>query len=128
MLAPFVSVRWRRAGMASIAVLVLLRFLASAQLPADLIVALPLGAAVGAGVLLAFGRPDHRPTLAAIRVALTESGLPVGDVRAAKVDARGRPPTSPPSTRAAPRTTATGRAARPVFSSRCWARRSAPPT
>ena len=91
-LAPFVSVRWRRAGMASLVVLVVLRFLASAQLPADVVVALPLGAAVGAGVLLAFGRPDHRPTLTAIRIALTESGLPVSEVRAAKVDARGSTP------------------------------------
>ena len=78
--------------MASLAVLVLLRLLASAQLPADVVVALPLGAAVGAGVLLAFGRPDHRPTLTAIRIALTESGLPVSEVRAAKVDARGSTP------------------------------------
>ena len=91
-LAPFVSIRWRRAGMASLAVLVVLRFLASAQPPADVVVALPLGAAVGAGVLLAFGRPDHRPTLTAIRIALTESGLPVSEVRAAKVDARGSTP------------------------------------
>jgi hypothetical protein len=43
-------------------------------------------------VLFAFGRPDRRPTIAAIRTALTNSGLPVTDVRPAKVDARGSTP------------------------------------
>jgi glycosyltransferase 2 family protein len=47
---------------------------------------------VGAAVLLAFGRPDRRPTASAIRLALVEAGLPATGVHAAKVAARGSTP------------------------------------
>ena len=39
-----------------------------------------------------FGRPDRRPTTSAIRLALIDAGLPVAEVHAAKVDARGSTP------------------------------------
>ena len=91
-LGPFVSAKWRRAGTATLAVVVMLHLVVAAELPASLAVAVPLGAACGVAVLLAFGRPDRRPTLAAIRSALVGSGLPVTDVRAANVDARGSTP------------------------------------
>ena len=84
MLGPFVSAKWRRAGTATLAVVVMLDLVVAAELPASLAVAVPLGEACGVAVLLAFGRPDRRPTLAAIRSALVGSGLPVTDVRAAK--------------------------------------------
>ena len=91
-LAPFVSGRWRRAGMLSIAALVMIRFLVAFHLPGNVVVAIPLGATVGTAVLLAFGRPDRHPTLNAIRRALGAAGLDVADVRAASVDARGSTP------------------------------------
>jgi glycosyltransferase 2 family protein len=91
-LGPFVSRTWRRAGAASLVVVVLTNLLLSAQLPAHLFVALPLGAMFGAGVLVAFGRPHRRPTIDAVTAALTESALPVVDVRPAAVDARGSTP------------------------------------
>jgi uncharacterized protein (TIRG00374 family) len=90
--APFVSRRWRRAGAVTVVVVTLLSLLVSRRLPTDMFVALPLGAACGAGVLFAFGRPDRRPTLAAIQVALGAAGLDVVEVHQAKVDARGSTP------------------------------------
>ena len=89
---PFVTRRWRRAGAVTIGVIVLLRLLVSAQLPSDALLALPLGATCGTAVLLAFGRPDRHPTLDAIAAALADTGLHVGAVRPASVDARGSTP------------------------------------
>jgi undecaprenyl-diphosphatase len=89
---PFVSRPWRRAGAVTMAVVVLLRLLVSSELPSDVVLALPLGAACGTAVLLAFGRPDRMPTLHAIAAALGDAGLPVGEVHAAVVDARGSTP------------------------------------
>ena len=91
-LAPFVSARWRRAGMVLLGVLTLLRLLLASHLPAELALSLVLGALVGSAVLLAFGRPDHRPTLAAVSEALRRSGLPVAHLQPASVDARGSTP------------------------------------
>ena len=89
---PFVTRRWRRAGGLIMATVVLLRLLVSAELPSDALLALPLGATCGTAVLLAFGRPDRRPTLEAIATALGEAGLPVAEVHTASVDARGSTP------------------------------------
>ena len=74
---PFVGRQWRRAGIVTIVVLVLAELVISAQLPVDLFLALPIGAAIGTAVLLAFGRPDRHPTLAGIAAALHGAGLPV---------------------------------------------------
>jgi undecaprenyl-diphosphatase len=89
---PFVSARWRRAGVITLVLLALAHFVLSAELPAGLVVAIPLGAACGVAVLLAFGRPDRRPTINAIRTALVSSGLAVAAVHPAQVDARGSTP------------------------------------
>jgi uncharacterized membrane protein YbhN (UPF0104 family) len=91
-LAPFVSRRWRRAGVLVLALLTLLRLTMPVALPATLAVALVLGGAVGSATLLLFGRPSGRPTRAAIAAALTSSGLPLVDLRPAAVDARGSVP------------------------------------
>ena len=88
----FVPNRWRRAGSISLASLVLVRLLISAVFPINVFIALPVGAAIGAGVLFAFGRPDRRPTADGVRAALIDSGLPIASVRRAKVDARGSTP------------------------------------
>ncbi len=90
--APFVSRRWRRFGIGLITMYTLVTVVVSVRLPADALVALPLGAVVGTLVLLAFGRPDRRPTLDAIGFALADAGLHTSGVRQAKVDARGSTP------------------------------------
>ena len=91
-LAPFVTRRWRTAGAVTLGVMVLARLLVSAYLPSDILLALPVGAACSAVVLLAFGRPDLRPTVEAIRLALVGAGLDAAEVRPASVDARGSTP------------------------------------
>jgi uncharacterized protein (TIRG00374 family) len=90
--APFVSRRWRRAGAVTVLVVTLLSLLVSRRLPTDMFVALPLGAACGSAILLAFGRADRRPTLSAIGAALANAGLAIRELRQAKVDARGSTP------------------------------------
>ena len=91
-LGPFVTARWRRAGVVILATMLALRMLVTNQVPVNVIVALPLGGMCGVIVLLAFGRPDRRATLAAITAGLRGSGLPIAEVRPAKVDARGSTP------------------------------------
>ncbi|MCU0270145.1 MAG: flippase-like domain-containing protein [Acidimicrobiales bacterium] len=91
-LAPFVSGRWRRAGVVVMVTLTLFNVLLVAQLPAELLLALVLGAMVGAATLLAFGRPDQRPTFAAVRAAMSSTGLPLAALERASVDARGSTP------------------------------------
>ena len=88
-LAPFVSQRWRRAGAVMIATFALLRIALSVQLPAEIFFALALGGAVGAAVLLAFGRPDQHATNAAIIASLAAAALPVVALEAVQSDSRG---------------------------------------
>jgi uncharacterized membrane protein YbhN (UPF0104 family)/tRNA A-37 threonylcarbamoyl transferase component Bud32 len=91
-LAPFVTRRWRRAGAVTIAVMLMTRVLVAPRLPAEVFLALPIGALCGSVVLFALGRPDRRPTINAIRAALVAAGLPTSEVHVAKVDARGSTP------------------------------------
>jgi uncharacterized membrane protein YbhN (UPF0104 family)/tRNA A-37 threonylcarbamoyl transferase component Bud32 len=91
-LGPFVSSRWRRAGATLLAAIVAAQLLITVHLPVDVVVALPVGAAVGCAILAAFGRPDVRPTIDAIHAALVDSGIVVHEVHAASVDARGSTP------------------------------------
>ncbi len=91
-LAPHVSRRWRRAGAVVLTILTLLRLLVPIALPAAVALALVLGAVAGSGTLLLLGRPDGRPTRAALVAALTGSGLPVVELQPAAVDARGSVP------------------------------------
>ncbi|MBK6970921.1 MAG: flippase-like domain-containing protein [Candidatus Microthrix sp.] len=74
-LGPFVVSRWRRAGKIGITVLVVIRLVVSYNLPGTLIMALPIGATIGAAVLYASGRPDRRPSAAGISKALINDGL-----------------------------------------------------
>lgn len=91
-LAPFVPSRWRRAGMVVLGILTAIRLVVTVHLPAELLLSLALGAFVGAGVLLAFGRPNERPTMAAVHAGLVASGLPLASLERASVDARGSTP------------------------------------
>jgi undecaprenyl-diphosphatase len=91
-LGVFMPRRWRKAGAIVLTGLVVVRLLISAVFPINVFIALPVGAAIGAGILFALGRPDRRPTLDGVRAALVDSGLRVAVVRKAKVDARGSTP------------------------------------
>jgi uncharacterized protein (TIRG00374 family) len=87
-LAPFVSVRWRRIGMILTVAFTLARFMGATRVPDDVFLALAVGATCGCLTLLAFGRPERRPTLSAIRTALRTSGLPDAEVVAAPTEDR----------------------------------------
>ena len=76
-LAPALGVRWRRAGLGLLAVLSALALVLSAYLPVTLFLSLSVGATAGCAVLLAFGRPDARPTADDVAQALARNGLPV---------------------------------------------------
>jgi len=89
---PFVSRRWRRAGVVTLGVITLIGLLVSVELPVEAFLALPVGAMCGVAVLLVLGRPDRRPTLGAIAGALDNAGLTVSEVHVASVDARGSTP------------------------------------
>ena len=80
-LGPFVSARWRRAGTIALGAMIVIRLVVSHDLPGNVIIALPVGATAGVGVLCAFGRPDRRPSVNAIRLALSACGLDARDVR-----------------------------------------------
>ncbi len=75
-LAPFVGRRWRQAGIVILATFVLGRIVLVSGLPAEIFLVVAIGATVGVAVLLAFGRPDRRPTTAAVGAALAASALP----------------------------------------------------
>ncbi|WP_456851930.1 lysylphosphatidylglycerol synthase domain-containing protein [Geodermatophilus sp. SYSU D00742] len=91
-LAPFVSRRWRRAGVVLLAAVTLLRLLVPLPVPATVVLALLLGGLAGSGTLLLLGRPSSRPTAGAVAAALTGAGLPVAQLQPASVDARGSVP------------------------------------
>ena len=90
--SPFVTARWRRFGAGTIVALVAVRLLVSAHLPADVFLALVVGGTCGASVLALLGRPNTRPTAAAVGASLVHSGLAVAEIRPASVDARGSTP------------------------------------
>jgi undecaprenyl-diphosphatase len=74
-LAPFVGRRWRQAGMVLLGVFVLGRIVLVSGLPAEIFLVVAIGATVGIAVLLAFGRPDRRPTVKAVEAALASTAL-----------------------------------------------------
>ena len=74
-LAPFVGRRWRQAGMVILGVFVLGRIVFVTGLPAEIFLVVAIGATVGVGVLLAFGRPNRRPTVEALQSALASTAL-----------------------------------------------------
>jgi uncharacterized protein (TIRG00374 family) len=75
-LAPFVGRRWRQAGIVILATFVLGRIVLVSGLPAEIFLVVSIGATVGVAVLLAFGRPNRRPTLSMVSEALESSALP----------------------------------------------------
>lgn len=91
-MAPFVSRRWRRTGMWTVAALMVMRLVVASGTSTHIPLVLLGGATIGAGVLLAFGRPTTRPRLTSIIAALRSSGIPVAEMHPASVDARGSVP------------------------------------
>jgi undecaprenyl-diphosphatase len=91
-IAPFVSRTWRRAGIWTIAVVIVLRLVVASGESTHVALTLLSGATFGSVVLLVFGRPTTRPRLASIVEALRSSGLAVRELHPASVDARGSVP------------------------------------
>ena len=89
---PFVARAWRQAGWVTVAVLVVARLLVSTRLPAEVIIAPAIGAVCGTVVVLAFGRPDRHPTLAALAMALGDAGVAVDTISPVAADSRGSNP------------------------------------
>jgi undecaprenyl-diphosphatase len=74
-LGPFVGLRWRRTGALTAAGLTLLQLIVSNRVPTELFAGIAVGATTGCLVLLLYGRPDQRPTFAAVRAALEATGI-----------------------------------------------------
>lgn len=91
-IAPFVSRTWRRAGMWTVAAVIVLRLVVASGESTHVALTLLSGATIGSAVLLAFGRPSTRPRLASILDSLRSSGLMVRELHPASVDARGSVP------------------------------------
>jgi undecaprenyl-diphosphatase len=89
--APWLGRRWRRAGHAAVAALVVLRFF-TAPLSFDSLEAAVIGWVSGAAVLVLLGGPSRRPSAEAIVEGLAAGGLPLLDLERAGVDARGSTP------------------------------------
>jgi undecaprenyl-diphosphatase len=74
-LGPFVGLRWRRTGAITGATLTVLQLIVSNRVPTEMFAGIAIGATVGCLVLLLYGRPDQRPTVAAVRRALEATGV-----------------------------------------------------
>ena len=74
-LGPFVGHRWRRTGLLVGAAITVLQLTVSNRVPTAFFAAIAIGATAGCLVLLMYGRPDQRPTLAAVRAALQATGV-----------------------------------------------------
>ena len=84
--------RWRHVAWSFVVVVVALRIASGTEVPVDLAIAIAIGWASGAIVLLAFGSPLHRPTGRDIVAALVQSGFAISRLAPAAVDARGSTP------------------------------------
>ena len=89
---PLMARRWRKVAWASLWVAVILRLAIGSNLPADLIIALGIGWAIGSAILLLFGAPNRAPTGPQIVDALRRSSLDPVELQSASVDARGSTP------------------------------------
>jgi undecaprenyl-diphosphatase len=90
--APWISRKSERALWVILGLLVVIRLSFGTSLPAELVLALSIGAAIGAGVLFLAGSPSRRPTGDEIVATLARSGVMLDRLSAADVDARGSTP------------------------------------
>jgi len=72
--------------------MVIIRLVLGSNIPAELVLALSLGAAAGAGVLFAFESPSRHASGLQIVETLRRSGIEPVRIDAAIVDARGSTP------------------------------------
>jgi uncharacterized protein (TIRG00374 family) len=79
-LGPFVGLRWRRTGALAVLAFVTLQLIVSTRVPTEMFAGLAIGAMTGCLVLLMYGRPDQRPTLASVRAALRATGVPATEL------------------------------------------------
>jgi undecaprenyl-diphosphatase len=78
---PWLARGWRRAvDAATLALVVTMALAGNAGVP-ELLLAVAVGGAAGAGLLVAFGAPNRRPSPATVATALCDGGLPVVDMR-----------------------------------------------
>jgi len=91
-LTPWLTRRWRRAGEVLIAFFLVVRSIDGIVPPVEALLAVAVGYAIGAAVLLAFGDTDRRPRGADIVTALERHGLGVRRLHAADVPARNSAP------------------------------------
>lgn len=89
---PYLSVRQRRLALAGVFVVGVARIYAGLHLPGDIVGGAALGLAVGAAVHLLLGAPGGRPGAPLVRRALERAGLPVLELAAPSLDARGSTP------------------------------------
>jgi undecaprenyl-diphosphatase len=87
--APFVGRRWRQAGMVILAAFALGHIVLVSDQSSEIFLVMSIGATVGVAVLLAFGRPNRRPTLEPVTAALSASGLTPLSIEPFAVGVRG---------------------------------------
>ncbi len=89
---PWLSRRWQRVSWAALTFLIIVRLTLGSNLPAELVLALSIGVAVGSGILFVVGSPNRQPSGEEIVATLRRSGVDVARLDAAQVDARGSTP------------------------------------
>lgn len=90
--APWLSRRWQRVSWTALIFLIIVRLTLGSNLPAELVLALSIGVAVGSGILFIAGTPNRHPSGGEIVATLKRSGVDVVRLDAAQVDARGSTP------------------------------------
>ena len=89
---PWLRRGWQRASWISLALLIIVRLTLGSNLPAELVLAISIGVAVGSGILFIVGAPNRQPSGEEIVATLKRSGIDVTRLDAAQVDARGSTP------------------------------------
>jgi len=89
---PWLRRRWQRASWIALALLIIVRLTLGSNLPAELVLAMSIGVAVGSGILFIVGSPNRHPSGEDIVATLKRSGIEVIRLDAAQVDARGSTP------------------------------------
>ena len=89
---PWLRRRWQRASWIALALLIIVRLTLGSNLPAELVMAISIGVAVGSGILFFVGSPNRHPSGEEIVATLKRSGIDVTRLDAAQVDARGSTP------------------------------------
>jgi undecaprenyl-diphosphatase len=90
--SPWLSLPWRRVAWPVVGLSAVADLVAGVALPVEMVLAVAVGAVVGAGVLVALGAPDRRIDEDAVREALRAAGLAVRSVRRADVHTKGSEP------------------------------------